>query len=97
MTKIKKFNNMSKLEAYIAERNTKLLVTDFDHKRVCKIEHEDGSKFSITNMLVEYVFFETKKDSHPVSIYIIYSEHHQPLMYFASDLVGMRIKKIKNL
>ena len=68
-----------------------------DYKKGCKIEHSDGSYFFVTNVLLEEVKFtigsrmdskkikKPKKESEPA--YIIYSEHHNPLVYLKSDLL----------
>jgi hypothetical protein len=82
--KQKQFKNMDELYNYADNRNVQLEVQNFDHKIAYELEHLDGSKFFITNALLELVRYT--KGSIDETVYIVYSEHHHPLSYMESDL-----------
>ena len=88
LTKAKQFKSMEDVYNYADNRNQELEVENFDHNSAYELEHRDGSKFFITNVLLELVrlvgtFGHKIMDE---TIYIVYSEHHQPLTYMESDL-----------
>ena len=82
--KQKQFKNIDELYNYADNKNEQLEVTNFDHKIAYELEHRDGSKFFITNALLELVRYT--RGSIDETVYIVYSEHHHPLSYMESDL-----------
>jgi len=82
----KQFKNIQEIYNYAENQNDNLHVGDLDHTSACEIEHRDGSKFYLTNVHMELVRFTTK--TFDETVYIAYSEHHQPLVYMESDLVS---------
>jgi hypothetical protein len=88
------FKSMASLYNYADERNIKLTVMDFDHTNSVVIEHRDGSTFTVTNPHMELVRYSNGGIDE--TVYIIYSEHHQPFTYMESDLVGDKPKMVSN-
>jgi hypothetical protein len=84
VSKQKQFKNIDDLYNYADNRNQELEVKQFEHDMICEIEHRDGSKFIITNPLLELVRFT--KGTIDQTVYIVYSEHHHPFSYMESDL-----------
>lgn len=80
----KQFKDIQEIYNYAENKNDNLSVGDLDHTLACEIEHRDGSKFFVTNVHMELVRFTTK--TFDETVYIAYSEHHQPLVYMESDL-----------
>ena len=82
--KQKQYKNIDDIYNYADNKNIQLDVADFDHKIAYELEHRDGSKFYITNVRMELVRYTNGTIDE--TVYIIYSEHHQPLTYMESDL-----------
>lgn len=80
------FSNITTLNNHSDKQNRSLLVTDFDHGKAIQIVHLDGSTFFVTNVKLEKVRYKNKSFNEVV--YIIYSEHHKPFVYFESDLTN---------
>jgi hypothetical protein len=91
----KSFGSMLDIDEYARVRNLQLEVGNFERKSAYEIEHRDGSKFLVTNYLIETVTFQVP-DTFDEIVYIIYSEHHNPFIYMWSDLIRPpQYKKLK--
>lgn len=84
--KKQQFKTMADIYNHADHKNDQLEVTELDHTSAYEIEHRDGSKFFITNVHMELVRFTSGKFDE--TVYIIYSEHHVPMIYMESDLVS---------
>lgn len=84
-----RYKSMQELQNHVDQRDRMITADQFDHKSVCQIEHADGSKFLISNPLMEQVRFTNTKGTIDEVVHIVYSEHHHPMYYMESDLIAV--------
>lgn len=96
---MKTFENIKDLFKFAENRNSKITLDHLSYKRGCLVEHMDGSVLFVTNVKIEKAKFghnivvfrknkltATKKYISEIC-YLIFSEHHVPLVYIKSDLL----------
>ena len=91
------FKDLTEAENYSRKRNLQFSIFDFDHKRYIKVIHADGSSFKINNFKLETGKLREKKNllMRNLQIMFVYSEHHQPMVFSAGDLIKTKIEKNK--